>query len=228
MTKSKQRHTPRHHRHQLTNRKPPPNSGGPTQLNLIVKELRKDNAMATPFDVDPARRRATVGPDAPIKHAEPDLELDADAIEEVATAVVENTSGKWFAPSSSPQRDFTPIARIDGVHRDVETFVLELAERLEVLESEVAKLRERVRTHKHSSLEEKQNDGINDQIIEMLTAISPVKLTSGSVAANLGIATTVASNRMRHMVSTGKIKSITNSSSSRGGVSYFWIERKAD
>jgi hypothetical protein len=184
--------------------------------------------MATPFDVDPARRRATVGPDAPIKHAEPDLELDADAIEEVATAVVEITSGKWSTPSSSSESDSTPVARIAGAYRDLETFVFELAERLEVLESEVAELRERVRTHRHSSSEEKQSDGINDQIIEMLTAISPVKLTSGSVAANLGITTSVASNRMRHMVSAGKIKSITPGKSGRGGVSYFWIERKAD
>lgn len=196
--------------HKWTDRHPPPGCGGIVQVDKIRKTLKEEGVLvASPADVPP--RRATVGSDALVRHAEPVLELDADAIEEVATPVVESNR-----PTASPS------THVYGTSVDVEEAVLELMEKVETLEGEVRRLKRRVAEHSHGDARRAKDD-VNERILAMLQQVAPLKLTTSTIADNLDLETTLIGNRLRNMVGKNGVKS-NKRVGTNTGISW-WVEK---
>jgi hypothetical protein len=196
----------------ITPRRPPPRTQR-TPIEQLMKEFRKEGVLvASPADVPP--RRVTVGADALVRHAEPVLELDADAIEEVATPVVEHDR------STTP-----PSTHIYGTSVDIEEAVIELMEKVETLEDEVRRLKRRLADHNHGDARRAKDD-VNERILAVLRRVAPLKLTTSTIGENLDLDTTLVGNRLRNMVGKDGVQS-SKRAGTNTGISW-WVEKPVE
>lgn len=171
--------------------------------------------MASPADIPPRRSNGQ----SPIRHVEPPLELDPEAIEPVAHQVVEH-GHEVPAPTISQPHG---VIRISNVHRDVEEVVLELMDKVEKLDAEIGRLKRRMTEHSHGANKSRAKDDVNERIIALLQQVSPLKLPTVGVAVNLGLDTTLVGNRLRNLEGKDGVRGEKQSETSK----VWWYDPEA-